>query len=520
MINEVRVVLTKKENFAELEEHILQTIEKTLKQIEEDFFDEYHLKRRANYIKKLKEVKENDSIMRLSPSAFRTAVSEHYDIDIENTYSASNLDHLIKINETSLKTDSKTCKNLIEKQKKKALSNITVIADYPSLKKSLDGISPFEYLKEIVCDFPKFEKDVKLSIKFMPDNLDVNDKIPEILNKDEVSKLVELINFVRKTKPVPNFDVGIREYIADTDTSIEQVVRANHFVKSVANEIKSKNLTPFETVVYVHNFCTEFGYTNRGGDHRYGSRLLKNTISSGNFNCIGFSTMFKAILDEVGNKNIETSFLQGIQPYDNDKYYGIHGNVLVKIKDTKYKINGEYIDDVSLNNNREQFGTNLSCCLMPVRDLESIEDFEYYYRDKVSRENFYDEDLKPVNFEKEGIEVDELILNHIDFIEKHMSPPISISKFEDALTSIGLKSGMSENDAEEYSDELINRSLSAAINLFAASAMNCFFKTAVEIGLEPESIFLFDSDEERTEKRRITGNNNKAKIEHVIGPSF
>ena len=520
MITEVKAILKSPKTISEIDELIESSIVSSLAELDEELKREFDIENRTERLKILKKIAEDKDVLALPKHSFRRYIQENYSINLHESYTADTFVEYVNLTEQNLLKDIEEFETIVQDSREKLLSNITVIADFNELKESLKPESPFVYLKQIVSQFSELKKRANFSIKFMPEHLEVNDKVPEILNKQELLELVDLIKHVRSTKPTPSFDVGIREYFSDTDTSIEQVIRANHFVKSVAADIKSKNLTPFETVVMVHKFCTEFGYTNRGGDERYGSRLLKNIIASGNINCVGFSTMFKSIIDEIGNPNLKVSFNNGILPFDNDYYYGQHGNLLVKIEDPEYDISGTYINDVSLNNARESFGNNLSCCLMPVQDLDYIEDFQYYHSNFTLRKDFFNEDLKPTDYNETTIDVKKLMEEHKQFIQQHNSPAIPVVKYGDALKSIGIKSGMSFDESEEFADYYIDRSLSAAINIFSHGATNSFYELASEIGLEDEVIISFENESTRSEKRKITGAKNKRKIESIIGPTF
>jgi hypothetical protein len=191
--------------------------------------------------------------------------------------------------------------------------------------------------------------------------------------------------------------------------------------------------------------------------------------------------------------------------------------VLVRIKDDEYQIDGEYVCDVSLNNAREDFGGNLCCCLMPVEDLENIEDFEYFYSDTYPRKSFYDEDLKPTDFSRTTTNIDKLVDEHIEFIHSHNHEPIEIKKFENALRAIGAKSGMDEKATEKFVDDLMRRSLNAAAKLYLPSAVNSFYGLARD--LDVEIICFYDMDENIEETRQITGRRNKARIEKYVEPS-
>ena len=520
MVTEVKAILKSPKSIAELNELIESSIASSLKELDADLEREFNIENRTERLKILKKVASNQDILDLPKESFLRYLQENYSISLHESYSANSFVEYVKLTEQNLLKDIEEYETVAQSSREKLLDNITVIADFHELKESLKPESPFAYLKQLVSQFPNLQKRANFSIKFMPDHLEINDKVPEILNKQELLELVDLIKHVRRTKPTPSFDVGIREYFSDTDTSIEQVIRANYFVKSVAADIKSKNLTPFETVVIVHKFCSEFGYTNRGGDERYGSRLLKNVIASGNINCVGFSTMFKSIIDEIGDPNLKVSFNNGILPYNNDYYYGQHGNLLVEIEDQEYGISGAYIDDVSLNNSRESFGNNLSCCLMPVQDLDHIEDFQYYHSNFTLRKDFFNEDLKPTDYNETTIDVDKLMDEHYTFIKKYNSPAIPVVKYGDALKSIGIKSGMSLDDAEEFADYYIDRSLSASINVFSHGATNSFYELATEIGLEDELIISFENSSTKENERKRTGAKNKRKIESIIGPTF
>ena len=518
-MREIRVILNEPLSVEELNEHINNTVQLAVESIDESIKQKYDLKNRERIIDVLRLVMADSTIMNMSPSAFRKFMKDRHQITIPEKKSQEDLEEIITLREHSFRDDFQSYTSEVNREINAALSSVVVIANYQTLKNYSSEIgSPFEYLKKLSNEFSSLDRNPRLSIKFMPEELDFNDKVPQILNIDELHEFANLILHIRKNKLTPTGDLGIREYDADTDTSIEQVLRANSFVKTVAAEIKSKNLTPFETVLYVHNFCTEFGYTNRGGDERYGARLLKNAITGGNFNCVGFSTMFKAIIDQIGDPNIKIKFLHGTPTFDGANLNNEHGNLLLSVKDPQYEIDGHYVCDPSLNNSREPFGHNICCCMMPVDDLDTIEDFHYYYSEKCDRKRFYNEDLHQDKYTLSRKMIEQLEEEHFELMQKYVSPSISIETFELALKNMFKKSGASEYDAEGYAEDLMYQSFRASINLFDENSSNSFVLMAEELGLEPEAIIQWDSDEKKLKLRQTAGKENREKIESIVGP--
>lgn len=518
-MKEIRVKLNKPLSVEELNEHIEISVKNALEVIDKSLKKKYDLENRERIIEILKLAMTDKTIMEMSPARFRKFMLERYQIKITDDKTQEDIPDMITLREHSFRDDFQSYASEVKREVNAAISSIVVIADYQSLKTFNSEIgSPFEYLKKLSNKFPSLDRKPRLSIKFMPEELDFNDKVPQILNIDEIQEFANLILHIRKNKLTPTGDLGIREYDADTDTSIEQVLRANNFVKTVARDIKSKNLSPFETVLYIHNFCTEFGYTNRGGDERYGARLLKNAITGGNFNCVGFSTMFKAIIDQIGDPNIKIKFLHGTPTFDGANLNNEHGNLLLSVKDPQYEIDGHYVCDPSLNNSREPFGHNICCCMMPVDDLDSIEDFHYYYSEKCDRKRFYNEDLHQVKYTLSKEKIEELEEEHFELMQKYASPAIGVETFERGLKNMFMKDGATEYDAEGYAEDLMYQSFRAAINLFEENSSNTFVLMAEELGLEPEAIIHWDSDEEKLKLRQAAGKGNREKISSIVGP--
>ena len=90
------------------------------------------------------------------------------------------------------------------------------------------------------------------------------------------------------------------------------------------------------------------------------------------FVCTGYASFAKAIMDEIGNKNIKTTLV----PIDfyykgtsRKKYSATHLAVLIEIKDEKYAIDGAYIWDPTWSINTLDF------VLSPISDLKKFKKY-------------------------------------------------------------------------------------------------------------------------------------------------
>ena len=200
MITEVKAILKSPKTISEIDELIESSIVSSLAELDEELKREFDIENRTERLKILKKIAEDKDVLSLPKHSFRRYIQENYSINLHESYTADTFVEYVKLTEQNLLKDIEEFETIVQDSREKLLSNITVIADFNELKESLNPESPFVYLKQIVSQFSDLKKRANFSIKFMPEHLEVNDKVPEILNRQE---LIELVDFDKHCTEAP-----------------------------------------------------------------------------------------------------------------------------------------------------------------------------------------------------------------------------------------------------------------------------------------------------------------------------
>lgn len=169
--------------------------------------------------------------------------------------------------------------------------------------------------------------------------------------------------------------------------NIDDVVKANKNVDNLAANIKKMNLSPFETMMFIHSYLTKnFAYAEGRTEE---CRVMPGIIKSGKIVCSGYASFVKTIVDKLNMPTLKCD-LVGCELYKKSLTYdmeGGHCHNLIKIYDEKYGIDGYYIEDACWDAKIKNFekGRGFSHCLYPISDLEHIKDMYYVQKDGASR---------------------------------------------------------------------------------------------------------------------------------------
>ncbi len=163
------------------------------------------------------------------------------------------------------------------------------------------------------------------------------------------------------------FELGFEDQ--EKTWTIREVEIANSKIQSTAEEIKKANLSPAETLLAVYMKVTSKKYTYEDqAEHFSQSRSVYGVLNSDKIVCAGYAELFQAILDEIGNDNIQV--YQNVVYVERDDKKVPHQNLIVHIKDDRYQIDGWYYLDPTWDNNE----TTLSYFLVPIKDISKISD--------------------------------------------------------------------------------------------------------------------------------------------------
>lgn len=232
-----------------------------------------------------------------------------------------------------------------------------------------------------------------------------DERIEYTFNGSKLLKLCELDNELRQV----GMDGQIKFYeffqtIQNSDLStcwdLDQVLDANEKIREVVWKIRKLELSPYETMVYIHKYLTQnygYGYNTSDGtddlDKRDSekNRSIISAIQNKQTVCSGFTSMTKAIIDELNipeltcenqtvsmwdatKKDSKLYNLYHDAKEDVFKYECIHQLSLININDPKYNIKGSYLDDVTWDGKNEDYpnGCGFAFFMYPVSNMTKL----------------------------------------------------------------------------------------------------------------------------------------------------
>lgn len=324
-----------------------------------------------------------------------------------------------------------------------------------------------------------------------------------IYSADEVS---ELIKFDRKMDD-RGIDLTFSESLVDekdvyivaySHWKLRDVLEVNRTLDGVVKYIRDLDLSPFETAIFIHQYCASFKFKESGVSNPRGAREIIDIYKSDYIVCVGYAQLFKALADKLNMPGLKVDLSSCRMVKDGS--YGGHANNVVHINDEKYNICGEYAEDSCWDNvmSNDSKKTTLSFCLFPQSDKANIVGSRYYPTDDLSMDEYTTMIVPDIDFskidknlskEERSEEVKRLLdesniitskqeKTRDDFFKRvaTVGSPIPLTKFADALFVIQKKIGKTDEQAIEKATEIINRTKEKSKKMFSSEAQNCFIK--------------------------------------------
>ncbi len=349
-----------------------------------------------------------------------------------------------------------------------------------------------DYIIKALQDLKKLGMSVRPSVMLLSEEKIIK-RIPGLLSKEEFETLEKLASEIKNNDLSTSGELGIRELASDFDATLEDMLKANALVKKMAKKIKDAHLSPFEAVLFAHDFCSSFFYNN--SNYYVSAREIEGVVKSGNIICVGYASLFKAILDEANLDGLEV----GITALEDKKVTSKngHSNNIVKIRDPKYGIDGTYIDDSCYDSATYYSPKTMCCCLYPASDIDKTTRIPVYYSSRAKGDLYsagkVDNSVKRVKALRD---------EHNAFIKANQSEPIGINAYFEGLFNMAIKTGKSPAEASEYAKTLVDDSIVQARTFFSPTAENCFSKMNRGLGIKPSAASLDPVETARTKFAR------------------
>ena len=177
------------------------------------------------------------------------------------------------------------------------------------------------------------------------------------------------LQLVQENLSMRGIDVGVEDY--GKTWTLKEVERANNSIEKVANKIKKHNFSPIEKLLNAYISVTQRDYrVEEENEDPSISRSIYGVLNSNKIVCVGYSSLLKAIMASVDDKNIQ--IVENTIATSVDGLYadGYHRDLIVHIKDEKYGINGYFLLDPTWDSKNKI--CKLNFFLVPLEDIDNL----------------------------------------------------------------------------------------------------------------------------------------------------
>ena len=213
---------------------------------------------------------------------------------------------------------------------------------------------------------------------------DINDQTPYIYTPEEFEALKPLDEWCLQNKNKHLFFSESSFGVSNSrGWNYSQVKEANYELDKICNNIKDKNLSPFEAVLFVHNYATGFVYNNSSNsvdnaENTYQARTLPGLFIKNKIVCVNYSHLVKAVFDKLQMEGVNVSINTcTIAKKSNKNKFEHHANNIVEINDPKYGISGTYRLDACWDSKKDGKRRGFGHCLFPMNDVNSLKNNNY-----------------------------------------------------------------------------------------------------------------------------------------------
>lgn len=168
----------------------------------------------------------------------------------------------------------------------------------------------------------------------------------------------------------------------DSNTSVKCwtlsiVLEVNKKIDHIVQKIKDLRLTPYETMLYIHELASKFKYSGSAKTHTMSreseATLLGLSDEYKHFCCVGYASFVKAIIDRLDTPDL-VAYVDQFNIFHTDKSTNEPGFVtghvtnLIRINDPYYGIQGTYFEDATGGDDTSF--ADFSTCLLPIPDMQ------------------------------------------------------------------------------------------------------------------------------------------------------
>lgn len=261
-----------------------------------------------------------------------------------NEFLEMNKQYLINLTNDSYECCHSWAKPVIEKFSKLLNSNNNIINCFEKIE--LDY--PIEEVVSTKLDtlFTKTDTPVIINAKEIDDTflLENISTLDNILKENGISQVSYIIKQCVAQEEAHGIDVSY---------SLDDVLLVLNYIKDLTSNIKKFNFSPLEQIMYIYDLVKDKYYKEELEYEDYlESRDIARILKGDRIVCLGFSYLFKSLLDSVNIPN-ELSFINGV-----NSDIG-HARVFIGIEDPKYNLNQVLYFDPTWDSKRKKDNINL-----------------------------------------------------------------------------------------------------------------------------------------------------------------
>ena len=219
-----------------------------------------------------------------------------------------------------------------------------------------------------------FEQNLDKAIKMLSENKVNLGNIKIVIrlapgSQDKTFTPQEWKTFVDCSKKYEKMGVDFSVNDIGENWSIKDVENANSQIDKSVASIKQKNLSPLEQLMAAYLSVKKRKYTKEDPNQSPAqSRSIYGVLNSDKIVCVGYAELFTQIINQVGDKNIQI-FSNTVDSVHDNGFVGGHRNLIVKVKDEKYGVDGFYYLDPTWDSGNAR---NMSYFMVPIKDIKSI----------------------------------------------------------------------------------------------------------------------------------------------------
>ncbi len=233
-------------------------------------------------------------------------------------------------------------------------------------------------------------------LRVVSSNNSVNAPANYIYSKEQLSILNDINNFYIRH----NIKNGIKfseNYILDkyedfhNAWDFDLVLKANRSIDGLVKTIRDFNLSPFETVVFIHDYLTNFEYKDLEPTSKWNNESPRTIL--GIFSderaivCCGYANFFKAIIDKLNSPDLKCGYISCGFINRNKLNMSFHEQNWIYMNDRRYGKNGYYCVDATPREKGKVDIPDFSTCLFPLKNLRNYKNVIYtILRPKIKQE--------------------------------------------------------------------------------------------------------------------------------------